>query len=260
MSQKITIYILEDDKTACDDLAYYIKRHEDLQLVGTSGNADEALEAVCVFVPDLIILDLELHHGGGNGLIFLDRLNQQNFPNRPYILVTTQNTSQFTLEQARRAGADFTITKYEKGYCAEYVIRFIESIKDSLSSRYADIKPQPHITPEQREQMARQSIQHEFDLIGMSPKLLGYTYLTDAIYTTMTEPCHNLAQKLAVKYQKSSTSIERAMQHAINTTWHTSNLDDLLTNYTAHIRADKGVPTLMEFVSYYARKLKKTLV
>ena len=46
------------------------------------------------------------------------------------------------------------------------------------------------------------------------------------------------------------------MQNAINRAWRTSDPDDLLEHYTARIRSDKGVPTLMEFVSHYVNVLR----
>ena len=49
------------------------------------------------------------------------------------------------------------------------------------------------------------------------------------------------------------------MQNAINRTWYTSDTEDLLKYYTARIRSDKGVPTLMEFISYYANKIRTEL-
>ena len=35
--------------------------------------------------------------------------------------------------------------------------------------------------------------------------------------------------------------------------------EELLANYTARIRSDKGVPTMMEFIYYYAGKIKADL-
>lgn len=73
---------------------------------------------------------------------------------------------------------------------------------------------------------------------------------------TIKEKSPNICRALAEKYKKNDFSIERAMQNAINKAWRTSDIDDLLTNYTAHINTEKGVPTLTEFIYYYANKVK----
>ena len=59
-------------------------------------------------------------------------------------------------------------------------------------------------------------------------------------------------QELAIEYKKTPASIERAMQNAINRTWATENVEDLLNKYKAKISSSRGVPTINEFVHYYA--------
>ena len=104
-----------------------------------------------------------------------------------------------------------------------------------------------------------QKIQHELNLIGISPKVVGYRYLTDAILATINEPNTHIFKMLGEKYKKTDASIERAMQNAINRAWRTSDIDDLLTYYTARIHSQKGVPTIMEFIFYYANKIQNQL-
>ena len=49
------------------------------------------------------------------------------------------------------------------------------------------------------------------------------------------------------------------MQNAIKQAWTTNDVEDLLQFYTARIRPDRGAPTLMEFVCYYANKIKNDI-
>ena len=49
----------------------YADSVNDVNLVGITNNSDEALEMVQAFLPDVVLLDLELHQGGGNGLLLL---------------------------------------------------------------------------------------------------------------------------------------------------------------------------------------------
>ena len=48
------------------------------------------------------------------------------------------------------------------------------------------------------------------------------------------------------------------MQNAIARAWRTTPIEDLLRYYTARISSEKGVPTITEFIYYYAAKLKST--
>ncbi|MCR5652585.1 MAG: sporulation initiation factor Spo0A C-terminal domain-containing protein [Ruminococcus sp.] len=97
----------------------------------------------------------------------------------------------------------------------------------------------------------------ELDLIGISPKVKGRKYLRDAIEMTCDKEQPNLCSQIAKSYSVSSASVERAMQGAINRAWNTTDTETLETQYTAYINPERGYPTIMEFVYYYADKVKK---
>ena len=260
MEKVLSVLLVEDDVEACEELQGYTDSVEDVEIAATTNNSTDALEMVQTYLPDVVILDLELHFGGGNGLLFLLGLKQLELQVRPYILVTTNNMSQVTFESARQLGADFILAKYENEYSAQYVIEFIRMMKDIITGqRPGQRESSPKRTPNQTESFIRQRIQREITLIGISPKAVGFQYLIDAIYLTIKKPEPNLSRILAQKYRKSDASIERAMQNAINRAWRTSNPEDLLTYYTARIRSDRGVPTMMEFIYYYARKVQSDI-
>lgn len=255
MEKKLKILLVDDDKTACKNLQAAINATTDLRLTHVTNNTGDALQNVQQTLPDVIILDLELHSGSGNGLFFLDHLQKLPLPVHPYILVTTNNSSAVTLEQARILGADFIMAKSNADYCASYVVEFLQMMKPTILS-VLHVTAGPTAAPKDDTTELTVRIQKELDQIGISPKAIGYQYLTDAILMTYRSPEPNLCRKLSEKYRKTDVSIERAIQNAINRAWHTNDPEDLLTHYTGHIRPDKGVPTLMEFIHYYARKLK----
>ena len=258
MKHNLTILILDDDQKACEKLQAAIDAVEDFSLLDITADTATALRKAKIGLPDVIILDLELHLGGGNGLFFLEDLQKLKLSIRPYLLVTTNNSSDITLEQARVFGADFIMAKSNSEYSAQYVVDFLCMMKPTIiaASHPASGNPRTE-SPQEHDRHIAERIQRELDLIGISPKAIGYQYLIDAILMTYHAPEPNLCRKLAEKYHKTGVSIERAIQNAINRAWRTSDPDDLLAFYTAHIRPDKGVPTLMEFVHYYARKLRQ---
>jgi len=258
MERELTILLVEDDKKACDEIRAYINTTEDTKLINVTGNSTEALQMLQSSLPDVVILDLELRLGGGNGLFFLEGLKKLNLPLRPYILVTTNNSSVITLEQARHMGADFIMAKYESEYSAQYVVEFLRMMKTTIFAAASSSASSPDVESENQHNLRRiQRIQRELDFVGISPKAVGYQYLTDAILLTYQDPAPHLCRKLSEKYHKTDVSIERAMQNAINRAWRITDPDDLLEHYTARIRSDKGVPTMMEFIYYYVNILKR---
>lgn len=259
MDKILSVLLIEDDVAACNELRQCIAKHDTLKLVETTNDSHKALDLVRVHLPNVVILDLELHHGGGNGLLFLNDLKKLSLEYQPYILITTNNMSEVTLEQARKMGADFTLTKYEDGYCAEYVVEHIELMRSAIIKKNSKFMPLPDITPAEADQLLIKRIHREMELIGINPKSLGFQYLIDSIFLATKGHDINVSHQLAPKYGKSSVSIERAMQNAIKQAWTTNDVDDLLQFYTARIRPERGAPTMMEFVCYYASKLKNDI-
>ena len=118
-SNPMKILIIEDDINDCNNFIACVRNRKDIEIVAITDSDIEGLKYVKTKNPEGIILDLELHEGGGNGLFSLSKLHDLGLEKLPYILITTQNTSNVTLEAARQLGADFIITKYERDYSAQ---------------------------------------------------------------------------------------------------------------------------------------------
>ncbi|MEA5011155.1 MAG: sporulation initiation factor Spo0A C-terminal domain-containing protein [Angelakisella sp.] len=258
MDKRLSILLVEDDKEACKAIQDYIDELDDISLVGIVNNSNEALECVKNYLPEAIILDLELHQGSGNGLLFLNELKKEELPFYPFVLITTNNSSAVIYDYARQLGADFIMAKHQEDYSPKKVVDFLRIMKNSIQSKISSKAPEHNTTeaPEQRMKRIVRRISLELDYIGISPKHVGYKYLSDAIQLVIKGPTNKLCTIIGTKYGKTEFSVERAMQNAIDKAWRTSDIEDLLEHYTAKISSDKGTPTLTEFVYYYANKIK----
>jgi DNA-binding NarL/FixJ family response regulator len=257
MEKNLSILLIEDEPLECQEIIRQIESASGVELVGVTNNIVKAMEFVVDFQPDAIILDLELHKGHGNGLAFLDSLREMNLSVPIYILVTTNNISNVTHEGARKMGADFIMLKSQEDYSAKGVIDFLVSLKNIIHSTKKNIsQTSPAEPPAQKQQRNRNRIITELDRIGISPNVLGRTYLIDSIMFVINGQREKILTAIAEQYGKTEASAERAMQNAINKAWKTSHIDDLEKYYTARIHSNKGVPTIMEFIFYYAEKIK----
>lgn len=258
MDNSLQILLIEDEQDICQRFKEEIDEREDLNLIGITNNSHRALELVRDYYPDAIILDLELHHGKGNGLHFLKELHTIRLPFFPYILVTTNNSSSITYQYARETGADFIMYKHQDGYSERKVIEFLCMMSSIILSNQKKHNPlyATTETPLQKRQRLRRIISKELDYVGINPKSLGYQYLIDAILIIAEDPIPNYTSVIAKQYKKTTASIDRGIQNAINRAWNTTDIDELLLHYTATIHSSKGVPTMNEFVYYYANKIR----
>ena len=258
----LKILLVEDEPAECTAIINSVEKTDGIKLVGVTSSIEKAFIDVKDGLPDAIILDLELHKGEGDGIKFMERLQASDLV-RPFILVTTNNSSRIIYDRVRGLGADFIMSKGQKDYSADYVISFLMSMKNTILYRKAKQSIHKEILDlEDREEITRRILKRidtELDLVGINPKVLGRKYLGEAIQMIMVESIPNFCNIIAKKYGKSAQSIDHAMSNAIKKAWTTSPIEDLLDLYTAKVNAEKGYPTCTEFVHYYARKIKNDL-
>lgn len=252
-----TILLVEDDANACNKFMKYSETLDDISIVSITNNSVKALMDIRDFIPDAVILDLELHNGSGSGLDVLRGLKDMALSACPYILITTNNSSNTTYEYARQLGADYIISKHQEDYSEENVLNLLIMMKSVIQSKKhsSSLASLTTEAPHQKRKRIEQRIITELNRIGISPKAAGYQYLIDAIQIVMDKPTQNLSTIIGKKYQKTESSVERAMQNAINRAWKQTDIEELLHYYTARIHSEKGVPTTTEFIYYYATKL-----
>ncbi len=261
LDSKISILIVEDDAEACRNFRLLCEEYSNMEIVAVTESGTQALEYIITLMPDVVILDLELQSGQGSGVSVLFELKKRRFEPMPYILVTTNNSSAVTLNSVRSMGADYIISKHQQNYSEKdaldliYMLAPVIKADNQRKSPVSDISHEGSLNRESNEKRLRRMIFAELDKVGVSPKAVGYKYLADAIYLNIQEPTQNICSVIGRKYKKTASSVERAMQNAINRAWTTGDIDALLQNYTAGISSAKGVPTLTEFIFYYVNKL-----
>ena len=258
LTDLLTILLIEDEPTECAEIIQYIEQTEDAKLIAVTNTVDGALKYAQDCLPDAIILDLELHKGGGNGIQFLQELRNLNPKPFPYILVTTNNTSSVTHESSRRLGADFLMVKSQRGYSAQGAVDFLRALKEAIfeTQKRRNFSSNQADSPDQVRKRLIQRVSAEIDRVGVSPKATGRKYLLDGILLIVGGLTSGICTEIGKMYAKTDASVERAMQNAINVAWRKTDIEDLQKYYTARIGSAKGVPTVTEFLHHYAEKLK----
>lgn len=260
LDKELKVLLVEDEQEECKNIVEYAGTLDDISIIAVTNSADAALKYIKDYLPDAVILDLELHQGGGNGVKLLQELRILNPIPSPYVLVTTNNTSSVTLATARQLGADFIMVKTQQDYSAQSVVDFLRALRTMIfniqnrtttKSNYAAEE-----TPSEKQKRLYTRVASELERIGISPKAIGRKYIIDGILEIYDGKSHNIRGIIAEKYSKSDASVERAMQNAINAAWRKSDIETLQNYYTARISSVKGIPTITEFMHYYADKLK----
>lgn len=259
MSNALSVMLVESDVHACEGIINYASTLDTIELAGVTNSATRANELVREVSPDVIVLDLELHNGEGTGFTLLKMLQDNPLGKRPYIVITTENSSPITYTAARELGADYIFSKKQIDYSAQTVIDFLHALKNVIQREQGikceSEKKNEGLAREETRQLVRK-IYAELNLVGISIKSVGYNYLAEGILLALRGETKNVCTKIGEIHGKTSASVERAMQNAIDRAWGSVPVDDLFANYTAKINSSRGVPTLTEFIYYYVNKIQ----
>lgn len=263
MSKRIELLVVEDDENICLEYAELSKQFDDIFLIGTSAYSTEALKITDEFHPNAVVLDLELQKGGGSGIDYLVGLEKLNLKTKPFVLVVTNNVSPVTQAVVRNFGADYIIVKSQSDYSVSMVVNMLRNVISQIPDMNAKTQTcspsiKKRIEDDYNQRLVK-SITRELDIIGISPRFKGRNYLRDAIELICHKEQTYICNEVAKKYGKTSASVERAMQNAIDHAWKTTDTETLEEHYMAYINPRKGVPTLTEFIYYYADKVKKNM-
>mgnify|MGYP001026746908 FL=1 len=258
----MSILLIEDDEFEVKEFLEYLKTRNDAEIIKHTNSSYEGIKDTKTYVPEGIILDLELHKGEGSGISFLEELQKTKLEFRPLIVVTTNVSSNIVYNHIHDLGTDFIFYKKQSDYSPEMVINSMVSLRETIYHNQTNIVKTTTETPIEHENRIKDKINNELDLIGVANHLKGRKYLFDAIlYLLENDEKNNdsVFYYLSNEFKVGNSSISRAMQTAINYAWRISSIDDLMTHYTARINHQTGVPTPTEFIYYYADKIKKYL-
>lgn len=257
MNKILSILIIEDEEEVCDRYVDCIKPLEYFNIVSITNDSAKGIELTTSRKPDIVILDLELQRGSGSGLSYMAWYRDCYIENKPIVVITTHNPGEHIHKAVRNMGADFIFTKFADNYSETFVIEQLKIIADNLTIKKSSERSlNVAMSKEQDIERYKHLLFDEFNKIGLSPKLNGYKYLADAVIIyKMSVTKNSISKELSDKYKKTASSIERAMQRAIETTWSRSSIDELFEHYKGRISHDSGIPSNLEFISYYARKL-----
>lgn len=258
MLKEIKVLIADDNKDFVDILRDFFERQEDINVVGVAYNGLETLDMISSETPDLVILDIIMPHLDGIGV--LERLATRDYINRPKTIMLTAFGQESMTQRAVELGADYFILKPFD----------LDTLTNRIRQLFNDVvtvsKPVPAIIGYQQPLVRSRNLDLEVTNIihqmGVPAHVKGYQYLRDAILLVVNEVSllgaitKELYPGIALKYQTTSSRVERAIRHAIELAWDRGNVEMMNKFFGYTINIERGKPTNSEFIAMVADKLR----
>jgi two-component system LytT family response regulator/two-component system response regulator LytT len=142
---------VDDEKLACDELAFLLRDFPEVDVIATASNGLEAVELIQKLEPDLVFLDINMP--GLDGLGVVRKLKELGADIPHVIFVTAYD--QFAVAAFRLEAMDYLLKPLEKGRLAETIDRARRMIQEKRP-----VEPPPQIsrpTPTRTKLLVRNS-------------------------------------------------------------------------------------------------------
>ena len=242
--KKVRVLVVDDNRRIVNLLKNALEKEEEVEVVGTASDGEEALQMIHLKRPDVVLLDLIMPKIDGLGV--MERMQRPDFPVHPQVIVVSAVSQESVTEHAFALGAAYYILK---PFDTRVIIARVKSVGMTGENRLQNHSMEAEIT---------QTI-HE---IGVPAHIKGYQYLRDAILMSVSDTemlgaiTKRLYPNIAKKHQTTPSRVERAIRHAIEVAWSRGKVDTIeeLFGYTVSDR--KGKPTNSEFIALLADKIR----
>lgn len=269
MKEKTRVLIADDNQDFSRTLSSYINNQDDMEVISTAKDGNEAVEMIAKNNPDIVLLDVIMPHLDGLGV--LEKVNEMELSKKPVCIMLSAVGQDKITQKAISLGAEYYVVK---PFDIELLIKRIKEIKyhqPNQTSNYfitREIKPQYielSMDESKKEENLEALVTNIIHEVGVPAHIKGYQYLREAIMMVVNDIdvinqiTKSLYPKIAAKYNTTPSRVERAIRHAIEVAWGRGQQEAVESIFGYTISASKGKPTNSEFIAMIADKLRLEL-
>lgn len=261
----LEVLVADNSEFAGKNLREFFRKRKDIHLIDVVDNGKDAYHLILEKKPDIVLIDVILPVW--DGFTVIEKVNiSGDADKKPAFIIISSMGNQSMVEYACKLGVIYYIMK---PYNMEIMMRRIlqmarirmEEMPEELPERKLK-SAKEYYTPNYLESSLENDVTNIIREIGIPAHIKGYQYIREAIIMTVNDMnLLNYITKLlyptiAKKYKTTSSSVERAIRHAIEVAWNRGKIDVLEDMFGYTISAGKGKPTNSEFIALIADKLR----
>ena len=250
--RKSKVLIADTNPQFAQDLACAINAQQDLEVVKICTDGDQVLRSIKELLPDVLLMDVALPIVDGMGV--METLNTFGRNDLRVIILSSINSDIITTKIMSMGAFYYMLKPVDTGIV-------LSRIRQSLIAEIpagSKVSAEHPVTSKELE-IAVTKLMRE---IGIPAHIKGYQFIREAIllsikdYDIINSITKQLYPTIANQYSTTPSRVERAIRHAIESTWNKGFVksDDKLFGYT--LSTDRGKPTNAEFIAIAADKLR----
>lgn len=249
MKDKIRVLMLDDNENLIRTAEEYFSSHAVIDVVLTCHDGKEGYDMILSKEKDYDLIVMDLIMPNKDGLSILEDLHHLNKEKK--IIVLTSYSKDETIRKVSDYGVSyymlkpFNIKDLEKRILGVFENNNFKTSKQAISEKQVDL-----------------SITRILHSLGIPSHIKGYQYIRDGIHMMYKQPSliggitKELYPEIALKYETTSSRVERAIRHAIEISWNRGDYDLMEDIFGHSVDYDKAKPTNSEFIATVADKLR----
>ena len=245
MKNKIRVVLVDSDNEQLRSIEKYFSGHAVIDVVKTYNDGLSAINYIRENSNkfDVVVMDLLLSNKDGLSIIKDMRDNNIN----KSIIVLTGYNSLDIIKQVSLYNISYFMLKPFDLKDLEYQVMNVKETQGSIVDKNKEL--QTNIT----------SLLHS---LGVPSHIKGYEYIREGIGLMYNNPkmlgaiTKEMYPELAVKFNTTSSRVERAIRHAIEISWSRGDYDLMEEVFGHSVDYDRAKPTNSEFIATLADKLR----
>ncbi len=246
MSNKINVLMIDDNEYIVSKVKEYFSKHEVINLVLTAVNGKDGWDYIKnnqnqydLILMDLIMPDID-------GIALLEKMKEENI--NKHVIILTSYKKEYTIKMVSEYNIDYYMMKPFNMDSLEKRILEIMNLKES------------HVVDKDND--LRVEISDMLHKLGMPSHIRGYQYIRDGIMMMYKEPdmlkgiTKEVYPELAMKYDTTSSRVERAIRHAIEVSWSRGDYQLMDKYFGNSVDYDRSKPTNAEFIITLTDRLR----
>ena len=248
LERRIKVLVADASEEFRRILVEQLEGEAGMQVVGATGDGEEALQLSERLAPDVLVMDLVLTQM--DGVEVLQALSKAEA--RPRVLVLSGFARGSVAELAASTGADYYMLQPCRLTAVAERVRQLAALQETEEGDDGEERAR-------RLENVVTGIIHE---IGVPAHIKGYQYLREAIIIAVGDMdvinavTKILYPEVAKRFGTTASRVERAIRHAIEVAWDRGDLETLQKYFGYTVSNAKGKPTNSEFIAMIADRLQ----
>lgn len=261
MRESMKILIVSGQKREISDVLFGYMKQFEYVIQEMTEEYDEILQQVYSMKPDMIISDICLK--GGDGISLLQQCRKDEELRNTKFIFLTSVFSQMVIDLTYEVGADYYFMLNQE---PKSIARILERILESHYQMKQQEKQREGMSIEQKQFLFDSTLENDVTKmireIGIPAHIKGYQYIREGIMMSVKDSeilnyiTKYLYPTIAKKYHTTTSSVERAIRHAIEVAWNRGKLDAMEALFGYSVNSGKGKPTNSEFIALIADKFR----